>query len=206
VLVVIRGPVYNMILQRKQKDWAAANQQEWQSIKNQMYLSREAAKTRLVSRDADKMEEVQNSYGIKVNTAASQPISIDINSASIEEWASIKGIGPVLSERIVKYRNKLGGFHSLVQVKEVYGISDSLYIAIKPLLKLNKVNLRFINPNTDDFEVLAGHPYISNTLAKQMIGYRTKVAPFEKIDDLKKLYNMNDTLYQRLYPYLTLAK
>ena len=49
--------------------------------------------------------------------------SIDINKASVEDWSKITGIGPVLSDRIIRYKNKLGGFYHVDQLIEVYGLA-----------------------------------------------------------------------------------
>lgn len=206
ILVIVRGPVYDMILKGKQKEWASENEREWQRIKNQIYQSREAAKALTISRNEDNKKDAFRSPGFNNSTRQPQPKSLEINSATAQQWSSIRGIGPVLSDRIVKYRKRLGGFHSVGQLKEVYGISDSLYTAIKPMLKVDKGKLIQMDPNSADFESLSAHPYISKTIAKQMIGYRTKVATFETLEDLQKLYGMNDTLYQKLLPYFKLGE
>ena len=47
---------------------------------------------------------------------------LDINTADSTEWESFPGIGPVLSSRIVRYRNRVGCFHQLEDLLQVYGI------------------------------------------------------------------------------------
>jgi DNA uptake protein ComE-like DNA-binding protein len=64
--------------------------------------------------------------------------SIEINSATSEEWKALPGIGDVLSNRIVKFRASLGGFSSIDQVAQTYGLSDSTFQIIKPYLKLSR--------------------------------------------------------------------
>lgn len=61
---------------------------------------------------------------------------ININTATAEEWKAFPGIGDVLANRIVKFRNSMGGFKSVDQVSKTYGLSDSVYQAIKPYLYL----------------------------------------------------------------------
>lgn len=63
--------------------------------------------------------------------------SIDINTATAEQWKSLPLIGDVLSNRIVKFRNKLGGFTTIDQVKQTYGLSDSTFQIIKPYLTIS---------------------------------------------------------------------
>jgi len=71
-----------------------------------------------------------------VITKKGSPIKIHINTATAEEWKALPGIGEVLSNRIVKFRNKLHGFSSVDEVSKTYGLPDSIFQAIKPLLLL----------------------------------------------------------------------
>lgn len=64
--------------------------------------------------------------------------TIDINTATEEEWKSLPGIGDVLSKRIVKFRNSMGGFTSVNDVAKTYGLSDSTFQKIKPWLVLHQ--------------------------------------------------------------------
>lgn len=63
--------------------------------------------------------------------------TIRINTATAEEWEVLPGIGPVLSTRIVRFREKLGGFESVQQVSKTYGLSDTVFRLILPYLRLD---------------------------------------------------------------------
>ncbi len=80
-----------------------------------------------------------------------KPQIIDVNTATVEQWKSLPMIGDVLSNRIVKYRDKIGGFTSLEGVKKTYGLSDSAYQTILPYLRLssaeNKCSIIIITKN-----------------------------------------------------------
>ncbi len=71
----------------------------------------------------------------KVNTLESH--ILEINTADSMEWISINGIGPVLSARIIRFRESLGGFHSVDQLQHVYGLSEECFNRMKPLLWLD---------------------------------------------------------------------
>ena len=73
---------------------------------------------------------------------------VDINTADSAAWRQLPGIGPAYSARIVKFREKLGGFHSIEQVSETYGLPDSTFEKIKSHLKLSPGGMREININT----------------------------------------------------------
>ncbi len=64
--------------------------------------------------------------------------SININTASEVEWKALPGIGDVLSKRIVKFRNSIGGFTAIDDVKKTYGLSDSTFELIKPYLRFSE--------------------------------------------------------------------
>jgi len=63
--------------------------------------------------------------------------SLDINTATPEEWKTFPGIGDAIANRIVKFRNSIGGFKNVEQVGKTYGLSDTVFQAIKPYLSIN---------------------------------------------------------------------
>ena len=129
-----------------------------------------------------------------------QPIGLEVaDSASLEK---LPGIGPVLSARIIKYRDKLGGFHEKSQLKEVYGLSDSVFEKITPYLKVNQTKLQQIEINQVSETQLAKHPYVQWKLAKQLIRYRESHGPFQTINDLYSLWGIDSSRIKKLTPYL----
>jgi competence protein ComEA len=127
---------------------------------------------------------------------------ININSATPIELEVIKGIGPTLSERIVKYKNMLGGFHSASQLSEVYGLSPEVILALEESLTFTD-SLKKISINTDSIKFLSAHPYIDYRTAKQIVNYRQTHGDYSDPADLLKLKTMTDSLYQKLYPYIS---
>lgn len=207
IIVIIKNPILNYLNQRNQKDILTQSEQQWGTLKAQIDSSQALAKKENDSVQQSKFTKnyPNNEYSkptpIKTNFS---DITIEINQAGKEDFKKLKGIGEVLSERILKYRTKLGGFNNTIQIKEVYGVSDSLYLSIKKNLKVNTSKIKKIDINQENLENLKSHPYISDKLANQMINYREKVKPFESVEEIKKLYVMNDSIYNKLYPYLTI--
>lgn len=207
IIVIIKNPILNYLNQRNQKDILTQSEQQWETLKAQIDSSQALAKKENDSVQQSKFTKnyPNNEYSkptpIKTNFS---DITIEINQAGKEDFKKLKGIGEVLSERILKYRTKLGGFNNTIQIKEVYGVSDSLYLSIKKNLKVNTSKIKKIDINQENLENLKSHPYISDKLANQMINYREKVKPFESVEEIKKLYVMNDSIYNKLYPYLTI--
>ncbi|MEI9944383.1 MAG: helix-hairpin-helix domain-containing protein [Chitinophagaceae bacterium] len=112
--------------------------------------------------------------------------------------------GAKLAARIVNFRDKLGGFYSIDQIKEIYGLPDSTFQKIKTYLKLNNEAIKKININTATIDELKAHPYIKYTIANPLIAYRNEHGPFSKVEDIKKVMAVTDEVYNKLSPYFTL--
>ena len=126
---------------------------------------------------------------------------IELNSATVSELMSVKGIGKKTAERIIKYRNILGGFYSLTQLNEVYGISEENYMKMKLQLKVNRLAIKKININFADRQELAHNPYISFEEAKNIINYKVNNGAYKSVNDL---FTNNIVTNEKLRYYLTI--
>lgn len=130
-------------------------------------------------------------------------LSIELNSATAGQLMDLKGIGPAFSSRIVKYRNWLGGFIRLDQLREVYGLKDSLYAEIIPFLTLQTKGIAKININKAMISSLRKHPYIKWNTANAIVNYRDQHGPYESVEDIMKTDLVSKELYSRIAPYLS---
>ncbi len=131
---------------------------------------------------------------------------VEINSADSLLLTTVRGIGPVFAKRIINYRNYLGGFHSLVQLKEVFGIDDSVYNGIAENLIVDTAFIRKIDLNNAEFKAINKHPYISYAQTKSIFKYRDIMGEFSSLNNLIE-NNLIDTLtYYKVKPYLVLIK
>jgi DNA uptake protein ComE-like DNA-binding protein len=78
--------------------------------------------------------------------------NIDINLADEKQWAVKTKLSPAIIQNIIRYRNYLGGFTNLNQMKKVYGFTEANYYLLKPHLQLGKMNKRKPNASTMSFE------------------------------------------------------
>jgi len=126
---------------------------------------------------------------------------IDVNTADSLLLESLPGIGPALAGRIIKYRNKLGGFYTREQLKEVWGLPDSVLNKIKEKVIISD-NVLKINVNTADFFNLKSHPYIGYKLANTIINYRNQHGNFKSLEDIQKIILIDEKMFNRLSHYL----
>jgi DNA uptake protein ComE-like DNA-binding protein len=131
------------------------------------------------------------------------PVIVDINMADSTQLVALPMIGPGFTRKILKFRNALGGFYKIEQLKEVYGMNDSTYTAIKDRIKVSLENVRKINVNNSDITELKKHPYISYAIASSVVNYRLKHGLYKEAKDLKETGTINDALLEKLAPYLS---
>lgn len=112
---------------------------------------------------------------------------LNINEASGQDFSLLPGIGEKTGYRIVKYREELGGFKAIEQLKRVKGIGDAVFNKIRErLTTTGKSGLRvFMDINTATTPALRSLPGISEKDASAIIEYRKKNKGFKKIEDIK---------------------
>ena len=115
---------------------------------------------------------------------------------------ALPGIGSKLANRIIGFREKLGGFYSVDQIAEVYGVSDSVFQQIKPRLRCDSAIIKKININTAGIDELKAHPYIKYQVGNAVIQYRLQHGSFQNEDDLKRVHLVTDDLIKKWLPYI----
>jgi competence protein ComEA len=127
------------------------------------------------------------------------PQIIDINSATVEQWKALPGIGDGYANKFVKMREGLGAFYTIDQIKETYGLADSTFQKINPYLKISKGSIKKINLNDASPEQIRNHPYILKWQADDILKHR----PIYGIGDFWDLYTFKDKeKWKRIEPYL----
>jgi competence ComEA-like helix-hairpin-helix protein len=129
-------------------------------------------------------------------------IVIDLNEADSSKLETVRGIGPAFASRIIKYRNRLGGFHSKDQLREVYGLDSIKYEQIKDQLRVSGT-IRKININTSTFNELKTHPYLNYKQINAIIQYRKQHGNYTDIDDLHQVSILNPEFLRKIAPYLS---
>ncbi|KAA5534773.1 hypothetical protein F0919_09195 [Taibaiella lutea] len=139
-----------------------------------------------------------------ISRSAPQKIAaVELNTANPEQLMSLRGIGPAYSKRIVNFRDALGGFLKVEQLKEVYGFPDSTYQQLKDKFTINSSLVRKINLNIADENSLGRHPYIGKKLAVAIIKFRNDIGQFSDLEQLRQVPLINEEKYRKIAPYLS---
>lgn len=155
-----------------------------------------------------RIEHQVSSYPGKPSASTSsgkKPIHIkpvDINLADTSAFIALPGIGSKLAGRIVQFREKLGGFYSVDQLAEIYGLRDSTFQKIRPYLVLEDPVVKRININIATVDELKAHPYIRYNLAAPIVAYRNEHGSFKSVEEVKNVMAVTDDIYKKLVPYL----
>lgn len=147
---------------------------------------------------------------IKEQTISQFPVRdsvyLDLNASDTLDLQEVRGVGKVRARNIYKYGQKLGGYISVEQLKEVYSIDSATFEQIKPHFYAGKTEIRKVNINSDDPKYLARHPYIDFALAKALIRFRKKYEKdFNSIEEIKQIHLMDEETYNKLRPYIKLS-
>ena len=129
---------------------------------------------------------------------------IDINTADSAAWVALNGIGPGFAKRIITYREKLGGFYQVDQLKEVYGL-DSIWVKEnKAILKVGAGVYRFLKINQVEWKDFK-HPYLPYGQSKVVLAYRKQHGALKDFETLQQIQLVDLVAWRRLRPYLSFA-
>jgi DNA uptake protein ComE-like DNA-binding protein len=126
---------------------------------------------------------------------------VEINGADTAQLKKLKGIGPVLAQRIVDYRQKLGGFYDKVQLLEVFGIDTARFNGFAGQVEVDRSKIVKTDINTAGFSDLLKNPYVEYYIVQSIFGYKDAIGRFDSVGQLREIELIYDQLYQKLEPY-----
>jgi len=132
--------------------------------------------------------------------------SIDINTAEFRDLIQLDSISSKVAGRIVNFRERLGGFHSLDQLKEVYEIDTLQLKEWLPYFKLNSVPLQNININSSSKEELVKHPYLNWKMVNIIFKYKKNHGSIIDESDLAKIGVFSQEKLASITPYISFGK
>ena len=128
---------------------------------------------------------------------------VELNTADTTTLKKVPGIGSSFAGRIVKFRTLLGGFYSVEQLREVYGMDEERYLSLQNWFHADTSFIAKLPVNHLSSEALAKHPYISYKQARIMQQLCRRKGRLDGWIDLRLLEEFTETDRQRLLPYLS---
>lgn len=139
---------------------------------------------------------------VKPKFAKKEFRNVEINSADTSELVYLPSIGASFAKRIIKYRERLGGFLRSEQLYEVFGFNDELYTKVKPYVSIDTTRIKKININTATYSDFSKHPYFKSETIKTILQARKIQKNFKSIEELKKYKILHDTVYVKIKNYI----
>lgn len=155
-------------------------------------------------------KDAEENLTIKINTEEETPkwtkkatastiSKFELNSADTTQLMRVKGIGKVFANRIIKYRDLLGGFNNLNQISETYGIAPEAVEELKKYAFINSGVKKIVINKADKIR----HPYLNYNQAKVILEYRKQHGDFKNINDLKSIKILDENTLNKIEPYLS---
>ncbi|MGL4780522.1 MAG: helix-hairpin-helix domain-containing protein [Bacteroidales bacterium] len=127
---------------------------------------------------------------------------VDLNTADTAILKKIPGIGEGISQQIIQYRQQLGGFVDVTQIKELKYMTDSVFEQLQPWLKIDNKDIKLIAVNRFGIERMRKHPYLNFYQCKAILEIRKKKGKLSSIRELSLLEEFTPDDLQRLEKYL----
>lgn len=133
-------------------------------------------------------------------TAKSRPLEpLDLNSADSTELVKLPGIGPANAMKVIRYRERLGGYSDIRQLTEIEGLPDSL---MKWFIITDTIPVSRIAVNKATLAELRRHPYIDFYQARAIVEFRNERGAIKSPEQLSFLEEFTAQDLIRLEPYL----
>lgn len=150
-------------------------------------------------RDTTRYESMPKWQHVKKDTI------LNLRTADTTELKLIRGVGSYRAKQIVRYRDALGGFVRVEQLKEVEGM-ESVADSVMKHFVLDSANVKQLNVNTMGVRQLSKHPYLRFEDAKAIYELRRRKIKLDSIEQLYELETMSEETIKKVAPYLNFDK
>ncbi|MGN1236439.1 MAG: ComEA family DNA-binding protein [Bacteroidaceae bacterium] len=124
--------------------------------------------------------------------------TVDINIADSVMLQKIPGIGPYYARKIIRYRDRLGGFVSVSQIKEIQGLP----VDVEQWLSLSCCAIEKLQINHSTFGKLLRHPYLDYKQVVAIFNFRKTHGDIHSFDELRNCSEFSSSDFARLKPYI----
>lgn len=129
-------------------------------------------------------------------------VRLDLNRCDTGDIVVVPLFGSKRATRLVEYRDKLGGFYSLAQVREVYVLQDMDISHMEKYFYVNSGDVRKININTATYKEMVSHPYFDAYLTKTILHYREQHGAIHSLEELQQVTHAYPELIEKLRHYV----
>jgi DNA uptake protein ComE-like DNA-binding protein len=130
---------------------------------------------------------------------------LDVNHANASDFQRVYGIGPVYSERIVKFRNSLGAFVHMDQLYQVYGLDSVVVKAIKASFSVQDTPITHkISVNSASEYELQRLPFFTKELAEKIVRERATNGLFNDFYEISNILSLPEDKIEIIKLYLIL--
>ena len=181
--------------EKKYNDSVTEAKTAWQ--KQRQYTPREYTQySKYQSLDTGNMQKwrISEKYAIE---------KVSLNSCDTTEVMRIPLFGSKRAAKLVEYREQLGGFYSLEQIKEVYILQSITLEHLEKYFTVNRKNLKKIAINKAGYEEMIVHPYFDAYLTKSILYYRQKNGYIRDLEEFRQATNVYQELLEKIEPYLS---
>lgn len=126
---------------------------------------------------------------------------VDLNTATNEELIKLVGIGDYYAEKIIEYRNRLGGYNRPEQLLDLWKFTPEKLEKIREQIVISG-NVRKLNINLINYDDLVKHPYITGKIANSIVKMREQRKVYKKMEELLDSKLIDRELFDKLKPYL----
>ena len=155
-----------------------------------------------VKQKPKQQQSAQSEQVVEKVEAVEQPSLLELNSADTTQLIAIKGIGSKSAAEIVKYRDLLGGYHSVEQILELKCITEQNYEKILQQICCDSCKISKIDINFATAKAVGRHPYVSRTALRKIFKQRQLKGGWSRIEDLVEDEILSEDEAKRLAPYL----
>lgn len=129
-------------------------------------------------------------------------VKLDLNRCDTGDIVVVPLFGSKRAARLVEYRERLGGFYSLAQVREVFVLQDMDISHMEKYFYVNAGDVRKININTATYKEMVSHPYFDAYLTKTILHYREQHGAIHSLEELQQVTHAYPELMEKLKHYV----
>ena len=155
-----------------------------------------------VKQKPKQQQSAQSGQVVEKVEAVEQPSLLELNSADTTQLIAIKGIGSKSAAEIVKYRDLLGGYHSVEQILELKCITEQNYEKILQQICCDSCKISKIDINFATAKAVSRHPYVSKATLRKIFKHRQLKGGWSRIEEMVEDEILSEDEAKRLAPYL----